>query len=119
MAENIDGYTKEELHSLLTKSAEMIRDLVARCQSFEKEAAVRRASGLVRKLNASGYIDDDQMEEKVAQLASNPSDLFLTERALDMASNLSTGNGFSLRGNPSNNSGVAVHAFEAFLMGQE
>lgn len=116
----IDGYTPEELHELLVKSASVIRDLVARCQTFEKEAALQRASGLVQRLNESGYIDDDQMEEKVAQLASDPSELSLTERALSMASNLTTNNGLSLRGSSSSvGSGNTLHAFEAFLMGQE
>jgi hypothetical protein len=118
MSEKIDGYTTEEVQALLEKSAEVIRDLVTRCQSFEKEAALRRATGLVEQLNANGFLDEDQMEEKVAKLASDPNELSLTERALDLASTLSSGNGLSLRGN-SNMSGNVTHAFEAFLMGQD
>lgn len=112
-------YSQEELHTLLVKSAGIIRDLVARCQTFEKEAALQEAQGLVRELNSRGFIDDDQVQEKVAHLASNPSELSLTQRALDLASSMaSVGTGFSLRGSNSG-TGNALHAFEAYLMGQE
>lgn len=112
-------YSKEELHSLLVKSAGIIRDLVARCQTFEKEAALTEARGLVGELNSRGFIDDDQVQEKIAQLASSPSELTLTQRALDLASNMaSVGSGLSLRGFDSS-TGNALHAFEAYLMGQE